>query len=100
MKKDLQSNQQPQQYGNHINVIVGAESNGLGTSGFVIALLGLILCWVPVLGQILWFLGLLLSFIGIFKAPRGMAIAGLVISLIDIVIMLTVLSGIGALLSM
>jgi hypothetical protein len=35
-----------------------------------------------------WFLGALFSFIGIFKKPRGLAIAGLVISFIGIIILL------------
>ncbi len=100
MSEQLQSqNQAPQ--GNNTTIIVGNnQSNGLGTAGFVLALIGLILCWVPILGQILWFLGLLFSFIGIFKAPRGMAIGGLVISLIGIIIVMSFLGGIGALLSM
>ena len=35
-------------------------------------------------------LGLILSFVGVFKTPKGMAIAGLVISLIAIILLLTV----------
>ena len=60
-------------------------SNGLGTAGFILALLALIFCWVPVLDWILWILGLVLSFCGVFKAPKGLAIAGLVISLIGLI---------------
>lgn len=66
------------------------KSNGTGTAGFVLALIGLFLGWIPVLGWILWILGLIFSFVGIFKKPKGMAIAGLVISLIDIILILTV----------
>lgn len=47
-------------------------SNGLGTAGFILALLALIFCWVPVLDWILWILGLVLSFCGVFKAPKGL----------------------------
>lgn len=61
-------------------------SNGLGTAGFILALLALIFCWVPVLDWILWILGLVLSFCGVFKAPKGLAIAGLVISLIGLIL--------------
>ncbi|MDR2027692.1 MAG: hypothetical protein LBQ01_09075, partial [Prevotellaceae bacterium] len=32
-------------------------------------------------GAILWILGLVLSFAGLFKKPRGLAIAGFIISL-------------------
>ncbi|MBT3451403.1 hypothetical protein HN448_05535 [archaeon] len=66
------------------------KSNGVGTAGFVLALIALFLGWVPVLGWIVWILGLILSFVGVFKKPKGMAIAGLVISLIGIILLLTV----------
>ncbi|WP_370479557.1 hypothetical protein [Tamlana flava] len=55
------------------------KSNGLGTAGFVLVLIALFIGWIPILGWLIWILGLVLSFIGIFKAPRGLAIAGLVI---------------------
>jgi len=72
------------------------QSNGLGIAGFVLALLAVFLGWVPVLGWILWFLGLLLSFIGMFKYPRGFAIAGLIISLIGIILLLVVFGALAA----
>jgi hypothetical protein len=74
-----------------------SKSNGLGTAGFVLALLGLIFWWVPVLGWVLLGLGFLFSFIGVFKAPRGLAIAGLILSLIDIVILIVVVAVLGGL---
>lgn len=60
------------------------KSNGLGTAGFITSLLGLLLSWVPVLGWILWLVGALLSLIGVFKSPRGLAITGLILSLITL----------------
>jgi hypothetical protein len=48
-----------------------------------------------VLGWILWILGLVLSFVGVFREPRGLAIAGLVISLIGLIIITTVVGAIG-----
>jgi len=66
------------------------KSNGVGTAGFVLALIAVFLGWVPVLGWIIWLLGLTLSFVGVFKQPKGLAIAGLVISLIGIILLLTV----------
>ena len=62
--------------------------NGVGTAGFVFAILSIFLGWIPVLGYVINFLGFLLSLIGIFKRPRGLAIAGLIISLLDIIIIL------------
>lgn len=84
---------------NQTTVIVqqtASKSNGLGTAGFVLALLALVLCWIPVLDFILWLLGLIFSFCGVFKQPRGLAIAGLVISLIGIIVLLLVVGSVAA----
>ena len=67
------------------------KTNGMGVAGFVIAIIALVFCWVPILCWILWFLGALFSFIGVFKAPRGLSIAGLVISIIDFIILICML---------
>lgn len=72
----------------HVQTILVREqrykSNGLGTAGFITSLLGLLLSWVPVLGWILWLVGALLSLIGVFKSPRGLAITGLILSLVTL----------------
>ena len=70
------------------------KSNSIGTSGFVLAIIALFLGWVPFLGWILWLLGLILSFVGVFKEPKGLSIAGLVISLIGIILLITVFGAI------
>ena len=70
------------------------RTNGLGTAGFVLALIALFFGWIPILGWIVWVLGLIFSFVGVFKPPRGLAIAGLVISLIGIIFLLVVFAGI------
>lgn len=74
------------------------KSNGLGTAGFVLALLALLGCWIPVLNWILWLLEFIFSFIGIFKSPRGLAIAGLCISLVDLIPLILLLGFAAALL--
>lgn len=87
---------------NHTVIVqqVGGKSNGVGTAGFVLSLVALFLGSVPFIGWILWLLGIIFSFAGIFKQPRGLAIAGLVISLIGIIVILfisgTVLALLGA----
>lgn len=72
----------------HVQTILVREqrykSNGLDTAGFITSLLGLLLSWVPILGWILWLVGALLSLIGVFKSPRGLAITGLILSLITL----------------
>ncbi len=74
-------------------IINQPKSNGMGTAGFVLALVALFLGWIPVLGWIMWFLGTLFSLIGVFKQPRGLAIAGLVISFIGLIVVI-VLAGV------
>jgi hypothetical protein len=74
----------------------GRKTNGLATAGFVLALIGLFLSWVPVLGWIVWLLGLIFSFAGMFKSPRGLAIAGFIISLIDLIILIAFVGAIAA----
>ncbi|MDR3266878.1 MAG: hypothetical protein LBT24_04825 [Tannerella sp.] len=77
-----------------------SKSNGIGTAGFVLAIIALFLGWIPALGWILWVLGLLLSFAGMFKKPKGLAIAGLIISLIGLILIIAVFGAIGALLGL
>jgi ABC-type long-subunit fatty acid transport system fused permease/ATPase subunit len=70
------------------------ESNGVGTAGFVLAICALIFGWVPVLGWIIWLLGLILSIVGITRNPKGLAIAGLVISLLGLILLVAVFGAI------
>ena len=67
-----------------------SRKNGISTAGLVLSIVGLALCWVPGVNLVLWFLGFLFSFIGIFKRPKGKAIAGLIISAISLVVILLV----------
>lgn len=69
------------------------KTNGLGIAGFIMALISLFVGWIPIIGWVLWFLGLLFSFIGVFKVPRGLAIAGLVISLLGLFAIIAVTGG-------
>lgn len=77
----------------YINQTVAAppsQSNGIGVAGFVLSLVALLLCWTPVIDWIIWILGLIFSLIGVFRKPRGLAIAGLVISLIGLIAILLI----------
>lgn len=60
-------------------------SNGVGKAGFILSIIGCCVGWFPYGGFVLWFLGLLFSFIGMFKHPKGLATAGLIISLVGLV---------------
>jgi hypothetical protein len=57
------------------------RTNGLGIAGFIISLVGLVFT----LG-FLCPIGLLLSFIALFRAPRGFAVAGFILGLIGSII--------------
>ena len=72
------------------------QSNGVGTAGFVLALLGLIFCWVPILNWILWLVGLILSFVGVFKRPKGLAITGLVLSFAGVILLIVLLGALAS----
>lgn len=71
-------------------------TNGVGVAGFVSALVALFVSWIPFVGWVVWILGLILSAVGVFKKPKGLAIAGLVISLLGLIILVVVLGGIMA----
>lgn len=95
--------QEPSQTESNQTIIIqqppARPSNGAGTAGFVLALISLILSWMPGVGWVVWFLGFLLSFIGLFSAPRGLAVAGFIISIIDLIILLLFFGALAALLA-
>lgn len=89
--EDMTSNQQPlydgkNMYANEIQPARG--KNGIGIAGLVLSIIGFVLCWLPFANVILWFLGFLFSFIGLFKRPKGVAIAGFIISIICLAVMI------------
>ena len=68
--------------------------NGFGVTGFVLGLLGLIFSFIPLIGVIAWplvILGVIFSALGLDRANKrratnkGLAIAGLVLSIIGLV---------------
>lgn len=95
-QQPFQQNTNATQQAVYVNM-PGKQSNGIGTTGLVFAILGLFLGLIPFLGWIIWFLGALFSFIGLFKSPRGCAIAGFIISFIWVIIFVVVIGSIGSL---
>ena len=90
---DNQPQYQPQQ---PVYIVQQApKRNGIGTAGFVLALLSLLFSWVPMVDFVLWFLGFLFSFIGLFKRPRGLAVAGFILSFISIAVILILVFVVG-----
>lgn len=82
-----------------INNTVTQRSNGIGTAGFILALFSAIFCWVPGVNWIIWFLGFLFSFIGLFKRPRGIAFAGFILSIIDVILIVLLLGALAGIIS-
>ena len=75
--------------------IPAQPQNGIGVAGFVCGLIGLIFSFVPIIGIIAWplvIIGVVLSGVGLSYANngkannKGMAVAGLVVSIIGLVI--------------
>ena len=69
--------------------------NGLGTAGFVLGLLGLVFSPIPFVGVIAWplvILGLILSLVGLSRARKGLAtnkglaIAGIILSVLGLAV--------------
>jgi hypothetical protein len=98
--KGIARTPQQSQSANQTTVVINEQkSNSMGTAGFVLALLGIFFSWIPIVDFIFWLLGLIFSFVGLFKEPRGLAITGFVLSVIDIFIMIAILETIVAVLS-
>ena len=92
-----------QERNNKTTVIVNQmekKSNGLGTAGFVLALCGILFSWIPGFSWVLWALGFISSFVGIFRKPKGLAIAGLVISCLDLIILIALIGVLATIFSM
>ena len=92
-------NPPPQQYYNIQQI--NHQSNGMATTGFVFALICVFLGWIPFFGWIFWVLGLIFSIVGLAVSGsrggtgRGLGIAGLILSIIDLFIIIGVMAAIG-----
>jgi hypothetical protein len=90
--------------GGHQPVVPAQPQNGLGVAGFVCGLIGLIFSFVPIIGIIAWplvIIGVVLSGVGLSYASngrannKGMAVAGLVVSLIGLFVCILWVAAIG-----
>lgn len=72
-------------------------SNALGVAGFVLVMVGLLgACFVPFL--LLGLIGTILCAVAVFRTPRGLAIAGLIVGGLEVLFGLVVLVFIGTIL--
>ncbi len=100
MEKQEEIKELKQETDNQKTIIIqpkGEENNGIGIAGFVLSILALVLSCVPFLNFILWILGLVFSAIGLSKRPKGFATAGLIISLLGLIILVLAFLGIAGL---
>lgn len=94
MAEEIKNGTETSQNGGQTVIVnqVVSNSNTMGTAGFVLALLGLIFCWVPILDWILWILGVVFSIVGVCKPNnKGLAIAGLAISFIGLIFLIVII---------
>ena len=80
------------------------QKNGLAVAGFVIALVGLIFSWIPLLNAFSFWLsviGIVLAVVALFLKNRkkGLAIAGIILGAAGILVYYLVYAGIKAALS-
>lgn len=69
-----------------------SSGNGAGVAGFVLAIF-LLVCWIPGFNIfVCWLLALIFSCVGLRRRPRGLAIAGLVITLLLLLVFIILLS--------
>ena len=74
------------QYDPDVPVEVVRQSNGLGIAGFVVSLVSFLTC------GLLSPIGMLLSFMALFKRPRGFAVAGFVLGTLGTLLMAALLA--------
>lgn len=77
---------------------------GIAIAGFVVGLIGLLSSWVFIFGLVVCIVGLVLSIVGRKRAiergaPTGLAMAGLICSIVGLVIALIITVLVGLLLS-
>lgn len=72
----------------------------MGTAGFVLSLVSVFFCFVPVVGILCWILAIIFSSIGLGRRPKGLAIAGFIISLAFPLLLVAIVVGIFAIASL
>ncbi len=79
---------------------VAPAGNGMAIAGLVLAICAIAVSWLPGVNFVCWILGLVFSILGLRNANRGapyrgLAIAGLVISLAGIVLIIVLIIVLG-----
>lgn len=80
-RKALHSSGQEPAYNNHVALVA-----------LFVTIIALILEWVPFLNWTLFAIGFVLSLVALFRKPRSLAVWGLVLSIVDALLILTIIS--------
>lgn len=98
MNTEIKPNSYPVSGDTNQTIVIQTEpppaTNSFGAAGFILAVLAIVFSWLPFVNFILWILGLIFSFVGIFKQPRGLAVAGFVLSMMGIILICVLVCGI------
>ena len=74
------------------NFVQKKETNGVAVAGLITSIVALICSPIPLLCWVLWIVGLILSCVGLGKKVRKkLAVAGLLISIIDFIVLIVML---------
>ena len=74
------------------NFVQKKETNGVAVAGLITSIVALICSPIPLLCWVLWIVGLILSCVGLGKKTRKkLAVAGLLISIIDFIVLIVML---------
>lgn len=74
------------------NFVQKKETNGVAVAGLITSIVALICSPIPLLCWVLWIVGLILSCVGLGKkARKKLAVAGLLISIIDFIVLIVML---------
>lgn len=61
------------------------KKNGFGIAGIIVSVVAVLTSAIPTINLLTWLIGAILSGIGLFKKPKGTAIAGAIISVIALI---------------
>jgi len=93
-EQPAQPAQQPYREPAYVAPAEPGQSSGVGVGALICGIIGLVLCWVPIVGLILSIVAIVLGGKGKRTLPdgkRGMAVAGFILGIIGLVISIIVL---------
>ena len=81
-------NEQTELEQNGINEVDEQSAKQIGLTGFIFSLIAVFILFIPIFGLLLSITALIISWNSVTKRPKGFAIAGFIISIIDVIMSL------------